>query len=61
VGQGQSLRAGGGPGGLLQTTLLAHAFAGEIEAIGIVYDAIEDGVGESWIADEFVPAVDGEL
>jgi len=47
---------------LLQPTLLAHAFApfaGKIEAIGILYDAIEDGVGERWIANEFVPAVDG--
>ncbi len=61
MGQGQSLRGGGGPRGLLHSTLLAHAFAGEIEAIGIVYDAIEDGVGESWIADKFVPAADGEL
>lgn len=38
-------------GRLPQTALLAHAFAGEIEAIGIVKDAIEDGIGEGWITE----------
>src|SRR3981081_1966007 len=39
----------------------AHAFAGEFDAVGIVNETIEDGVGVSGIADNFVPAVDGEL
>src|SRR6266403_4141554 len=39
----------------------AHAFAGEFDAVGIVNETVEDGVGVSGIADYFVPAVDGEL
>jgi hypothetical protein len=29
--------------------------------MGVVDDAVEDGVGERWIADDVVPAVDGDL
>ncbi len=39
----------------------AHAFAGEIDAMGVVNEAIEDCVGIGWIADDFMPAFDGEL
>jgi hypothetical protein len=33
----------------------------EIDAVGIVDDAIEDGIGVGGIADEFMPFVDGNL
>ena len=39
----------------------AHALAGEFDAIGVVDEAVEDGVGDGGIADDFVPVVDGHL
>jgi hypothetical protein len=35
--------------------------AGEINPVGVVDDAIEDGIGIAGIADQFVPFVDGNL
>jgi hypothetical protein len=35
--------------------------AAEIDAVGIVDSAIEDGIGIGGIADEFMPFVDGDL
>jgi hypothetical protein len=35
--------------------------AGKIDAVGVVDDAIEDGVGVGGIADDLVPFVDGDL
>ena len=40
---------------------LSQALAGELDAIGVVNDAIEDGIGERRIADDLVPAVDRQL
>jgi len=33
--------------------------AGEIDPVRVVDDAIEDGVGKGWVADQFMPFVDG--
>src|SRR6201993_2090368 len=38
-----------------------QAVAGEIDAVGVVNEPIEDGVGISRIANEGVPLVDGDL
>jgi hypothetical protein len=35
-----------------------HALAGEFDSVGIVDDAVEDGVGEGGITDDVVPAID---
>jgi hypothetical protein len=35
--------------------------AGEIDAVGVVHDAIEDGVGVGWITDQIVPFIEGDL
>src|SRR5258705_12822968 len=35
----------------------AHAFAGEFDAVGIVNETVQDGVGIGRIADYFVPSV----
>ncbi len=40
---------------------LAHAVAVELDAVGVVDDAIEDGVGQGGIADDLVPALDRQL
>ena len=39
----------------------AQALAGEFDPVGVVDEAIEDGVGDGGIADDFVPAIDGHL
>lgn len=39
----------------------ASGFRRELEAVGIVDDAIEDGVGIGGIVDNLMPAVDGDL
>ena len=41
--------------------LSAHAFSGQGEAVGVVNQAVEDGVGEDWVADGLVPLVDWQL
>lgn len=37
---------------------LSHAVTGEIDSVGIVDDAIEDGVGNCRVADDLVPTLD---
>ena len=41
--------------------LLAQAVAAELPAMGVVDDAIENGVGEGWFADQLMPVVDWDL
>jgi hypothetical protein len=41
--------------------LLAQTLAGQIDAIGVVNDAVEDGVGERGNPDQVMPAVHGNL
>ena len=38
-----------------------EALAGEAEAVGVVHEAIEDGVGNGRIGDHVVPVLDVEL
>jgi hypothetical protein len=40
---------------------LAQAVAGQFDAVGVVNDAVEDGVGEGRDADQLVPAGDRNL
>ena len=35
--------------------------AAEIDAVGVVHDAVENGVGVSGIADQFMPFLDRDL
>ena len=44
-----------------QRLLLGQTVAPEVEAMGIVNDPVEDGVGESGLADQVMPAVDRDL
>ena len=41
--------------------LLAQTVAGELQAMGVVDDAIENGVGKGRFADQVMPAVDRDL
>ena len=38
-----------------------HAFAGQFDSMGIVNEAIHDGVGVSGIVDDLMPTVHGKL
>jgi hypothetical protein len=40
---------------------LSQAVAAEINPVRVADDAIEDGVGGGWIADQLVPFVEGDL
>ena len=40
---------------------LALGFAGELDSIGVVHDAVEDRVGDRGLADDPWPALDGDL
>ena len=38
-----------------------HGFTGQFEPVGVVDEAIEDGIGVGWIADKIEPARYGQL
>ena len=42
-------------------SLFAQRLAAELEAVGVVHDAIQDRVGERGLADQVVPAIHGNL
>ena len=46
---------------LVAGVLLSHAFSGELKAVSVVNEAIQDGVAEGWVADNVVPMFDGDL
>ena len=46
---------------LIACVLLSHAFSGELQAVSIVNEAIQDGVAEGWVADNFVPMFNRDL
>jgi len=47
--------------GVLLSLLFAERIAAQLDAMGVVDDAIEDRVGQSWIADQVMPAVHWDL
>ena len=46
---------------LISGVLLSHAFSGELKAVSVVNEAIQDGVAEGWVADNVVPMFNGDL
>ena len=46
---------------LIAGVLLSHAFSGELKAVSIVNEAVEDGVGDGRVADDVMPMFDGDL
>src|SRR5829696_4389304 len=48
-------------GGLRSRELSAQRIALELEAMGIMDDAVEDGVGDGRFADDVVPTIDRDL
>src|SRR5713226_993674 len=54
-------RCAGSSGDGFGRLLLAQTVALELQAMGVVDDPVEDGVGEGRLADQVVPAVDRDL
>src|ERR1700730_18161592 len=51
----------GSSGNDFRRLLPAQAVAAELEAMGVVNDPVEDGVGEGWLAGQVMPAIDRDL
>src|SRR5579875_879325 len=47
--------------GFLPAALLAHGFAAQLDAMGVVHEAIQNAVGQGGIADLLVPLGHGQL
>src|SRR5207249_10331396 len=47
--------------GLLTAAFFAHRFTAHLDAVSVVYQPVEDGVGQGWIADLLVPAGERDL
>ena len=41
--------------------LTAHRLSAQLDAVGVVDQAVEDGVGVGLVCDHVVPALDGDL
>ena len=46
---------------MIAGVLLSHAFSGELKAVSVVNDAVQDRVAEGGVADDVVPMFDGDL
>jgi hypothetical protein len=46
---------------LIAGVLLSHAFSGELKAVSIMNEAVQDGVAEGGITYDVVPMFDGNL
>src|SRR6202140_1111245 len=46
---------------LIAGVLFSHAFSGELQAVSVVNEAVQDGVAEGGVSDNFVPMFDGDL
>src|SRR5271169_5950733 len=51
----------GSSGGDFRRLVLAQTVAAELETVGVVDDAVENGVGQGRLAGQVVPAVDRDL
>jgi hypothetical protein len=40
------------------SAFFAHGFSLQIDGVSVVDEAVEDGIGEGRVADEFVPLLD---
>src|SRR5258708_38574263 len=46
---------------LIAGVLFSHAFSGELKAVSVVNEAVQDGVAQGGVADDIVPMFDGDL
>ena len=47
--------------GLRDYAPASEPFTREVETMGVVNKTVEDGIGQSWVADGLVPMCDGQL
>ena len=41
--------------------VFSHGLSFEVELVGAVHEAVEDGIGQGWVADDVMPVLDGKL
>ena len=46
---------------MIAGVLFSHAFSGELKAVSVVNEAIQDGVAEGWVANNIVPMFNRDL
>ena len=46
---------------MIAGVLFSHAFSGELKAVSIVNEAVQDRVAEGGVTDDVVPMFDGDL
>ena len=46
---------------MIAGVLLSHALSGELKAVSVVNDAIQDSVADGGVSDNVVPMFDGDL
>ena len=46
---------------MIAGVLFSHAFSGELKAVSVVNEAVQDGVAEGGVTDDVVPMFDGDL
>src|SRR6266542_3512595 len=46
---------------MIAGVLLSHAFSGELKAVSVVNEAVQDGVAQGGVTDDVVPMFDGDL
>ena len=46
---------------LIAGVLLSHAFSGELKAVSVVNETVQDGVTQGGVADDVMPEFDGDL
>ena len=46
---------------MIAGVLLSHAFSGELKAVSVVNETVQDGVTQGGVADDVMPEFDGDL
>ena len=46
---------------MIAGVLFSHAFSGELKAVGVVNEAIQDGIAEGGVSDNVVPMFNRDL
>jgi hypothetical protein len=47
--------------GVVKAEFSSHGTSFELDAVGVVNEAIQDGIGEGGVGDVVMPVIDGEL
>jgi hypothetical protein len=51
----------GGVKSVIAGVLLSHTFSGELKAMSVMNETVQDGIAQGGVADDIVPMFDGVL